>query len=253
MERVQESMLAPAIARACVIPHGVDLNVFKPASRQEARTAVGLSSKGIVVLTPAGAWGGGEWMDCITWRAAAVRIAERISEQETLLFIGLGKRAKTLQVGRATVRFVPYQTDPRLVAMYHQAADVYVHPAMVDTFPSMVLEALACGTPVVATKVGGIPEQVLSLGVDACSDTCAKPGEPATGVLVTQGDSEGMANAVITLLRNVNLRRQLSDNAVRHARRGFDLRCQFDAYEGFYAATLKDWDLARIPPAPRTV
>ena len=51
------------------------------------------------------------------------------------------------------------------VAPYYQAADVYLHAAKADNFPRAVLEALCCGTPVVATAVGGIPEQVKGLKI----------------------------------------------------------------------------------------
>ena len=75
------------------------------------------------------------------------------------------------------MRFVGHQKSAQTVAQYYQAADVYLHAATADTFPRAVLEALACGTPVVATGVGGIPEQVRSLG-DAFGPA------KATGILV---------------------------------------------------------------------
>jgi len=55
----------------------------------------------------------------------------------------------------------PYKKDPKNVARFYQAADIYIHPARADTFLNIVLEALACGTPVVASAVGGIPKQVV--------------------------------------------------------------------------------------------
>jgi glycosyltransferase involved in cell wall biosynthesis len=58
--------------------------------------------------------------------------------------------------------FCAHLTQARDVAKYYQAADLYVHAAVADTFLAS-LEALACGTPVVATGVGGIPEQIPNL------------------------------------------------------------------------------------------
>jgi glycosyltransferase involved in cell wall biosynthesis len=83
--------------------------------------------------------------------------------QRPLVFVALGEDAPAERIGAAEIRFVPYQKDPAVVARYYQAADIYIHSARADTFPNTVLEALACGTPVVATAVGGIPEQVKSL------------------------------------------------------------------------------------------
>jgi glycosyltransferase involved in cell wall biosynthesis len=74
--------------------------------------------------------------------------------------IALGEDCPDEQIGEATIRFVPFESNEHTVARYYRAADVYLHPARADTFPTSVLEAMACGTPVVASDVGGIPEQV---------------------------------------------------------------------------------------------
>ena len=66
------------------------------------------------------------------------------------------------------------------MADYYRAAEVYLHAAKVDTFPTAVLESLACGTPVVATRVGGPPEFVT----------------PGAGVLVDPLDEEAIAAAM---------------------------------------------------------
>ena len=58
------------------------------------------------------------------------------------------------------------------------ALSFYLHPARADTFPPSVIEAMACGRPVVASKVGGIPEQIV---------------EGETGFLTAVGDSQGMS------------------------------------------------------------
>ena len=46
------------------------------------------------------------------------------------------------------------------LALYEKAANIYIHASRANTFPTSVLETMACGTPVIATAVGGIPEQI---------------------------------------------------------------------------------------------
>src|SRR5207302_2872341 len=74
----------------------------------------------------------------------------------------------------------------------HDALPIYLHAARADTFPNTVLEALACATPVVATAVGGIPEQVKGLEVAEGQSQTAKLNRysrsEATGILVPAGD-----------------------------------------------------------------
>ncbi len=55
---------------------------------------------------------------------------------------------------------LPYTRDKNELAEYYAAADVYLHPALADNFPSVVIESLLCGTPVVAYDVGGLREQL---------------------------------------------------------------------------------------------
>ena len=125
---------------------------------------------------------------------------------------------------------MPYQKDPKVVARYYQVADVYIHAARADTFPNTVLEALACGTPVVATAVGGIPEQV---------------EDGVTGFLMPPGDAEAMAEAIITLLTDDALRMRLGRNAAEDAQRRFTLNRQVEAYLGWYEELVAN----RLSPA----
>src|SRR5262249_17857705 len=100
---------------------------------------------------------------------------------------------------------------------------------------------LACGTPVVATAVGGIPEQVKGLE-PAGGSLAALNGyemEEATGVLVPPRDFQGMASSCVRLLQNPGLHWRLSTNAVRDARQRFDLQRQADNYMEWYEHLLQ--------------
>jgi len=72
----------------------------------------------------------------------------------------LGEDAPVERVDKLEIRFVPYQEDPTTVARYYQAADVYVHAARAIRRPLVFRRRWAVAHPVVATAVGGIPEQV---------------------------------------------------------------------------------------------
>ena len=241
MEKVEQSILAPAIEQARVIPYGIELNVFQPAPKHKSRALLGLSQDAEVLLFTANYARRNIFKDYQTMRTALARLAVH-SNRRRLLLIALGEDLPTERIGQAEIRFVPYQSDPEVIARYYQAADVYLHAAKADTFPNTVLEALACGTPVVATAVGGIPEQVKGLGSTNCGSSALRMNaygpDEATGMLATPGDAETIAMGVKRLLDDKNLRQRLGQNAARDARKRFDLERQVTNYLDWYKELL---------------
>lgn len=231
LDKVGQSMLAPSLLRGRVIHNGVDLSVFQPADRLAVRARLGLAPDSSMLLFVANNVKGNLYKDYQTIRTSIVRLAERWSGQQ-VNFIALGGDAPPEQFGAIEIQFVPYQKDPALVAQYYQAADVFLHAAHADTFPTTVLEALACGTPVVATAVGGVPEQVKSLPANGVVRSFS--AEEATGILIPPRDAGAMASAVEQLLNNAPMRWQLGENAVKDARIRFDLERQVDSYLAWY-------------------
>jgi glycosyltransferase involved in cell wall biosynthesis len=222
MEKVEASMLKPACVEPRVIPNGVDLTVFTAGDRREARSRLGLPQDAHILLFAANGVKQNVWKDYQTMRAALERIADMMKAQP-VLFIALGDIAKEETIGATRIRFVPHQDSPSSVAQYYQAADVYVHAAKADTFPSSVIEAAACGVPVVATAVGGIPEQVI---------------DGRTGFLVPAGDADAMAQRVVRLLEREGIRRLMAAEAQQTVRERFDIRQQVRAYLDWYDSLL---------------
>lgn len=252
MQKVEQSILAPAIEQARVIPYGIELNVFRPAPKDKARALLGLPQDAEVLLFTANYARRNIFKDYQTMRTALARVAAH-STRRRLLFIAVGEDLPTERIGQAEVRFVPYQKDPEVIARYYQAADVYLHAAKADTFPNTVLEALACGTPVVATAVGGIPEQVKGLESTDCGSSAVRMNtygiDEATGMLAAQGDAETIAIGVERLLNDESLRWRLGENAARDAHKRFDLQREADSYLDWYRELLGGNSLQRQKPA----
>ena len=232
-DRVEQSMLAPAIIEARVIATGVDLKRYHPGDQAEARAALGLPQGEKILLFAANGVRRNPWKDFETMRAAVSAIAERMP-QVRITFLALGENSPPERFGRAQIRFVPYEQDPVTVTRYYQAADLYLHAAKADTFPRVIIEALACGTPVVATAVGGIVEQVKSLrGWEATASVY--DASQATGILVRSADPAGLAAAADVLLRDESLRQRLGQNGARDARSRWSLEKQTDRYLDWYS------------------
>ena len=232
MSKVRDSILATAIIEARVIPNGVDISRFRSGNRTAARAELGIPDGTRIVLFASNGIKSNPWKDYATLRAAIGLLSSRMPPM-ALKFIGLGEKAPPENAGAASIEFVPFQKDPGMVARYYQAADVFVHSSRADTFPNVVLESLACGTPVVATAIGGIPEQIKSLGSGFAGITGYGVDE-ATGVLVPSGNPDALALGLQRVLTDDALRIQLSENAARDARARFDVSDQVKAYIDWY-------------------
>lgn len=215
MRKVEQSMLVEGLVESQVIANSVDLSTFSPASRETARLALGLPQDRPILLFAAAGIRQNMWKDFATLRAAI----SRLGAERELLLLALGDNAESETVGHAEIRYIPFQNDAPAVARYYQAADVYVHASRADTFPNAILEAMACGLPVIATAVGGIPEQV---------------DDGKTGFLVPVGADDALAKRVRQLLDDAGLRQQMGEAGAGKAHAIYGLDRQIDAYLTWY-------------------
>lgn len=241
MDRALRSMLGLAVEDAAVIPNGIDLSIFQAREKDAARVRLGIPAGTQVILIVEGNPAKNRWKDVVTIRSAVSRIAATFP-QKNVMFLVLGDpgECRVESPMAATVRWLGYLSDPAQVALCLQASDLYLHAAHADTHPLAVIESLACGTPVIATAVGGIPEQVKGLSV---------PGHPAslpsyevaeaTGVLVPAADADHMAAAATTLMKHDDVLQHLSRNAVRDAQARFDLSGQVDSVLEWYRRAIR--------------
>jgi len=198
--RARLAALGVAAERVTVIPNGVDGTKFRPMSRAEARAKLGLD--GGPYLLAVGHLVALKGFDLVIESLARLRAGGNCPDLRLLVVGEGGERAplealaRRLGVGGA-VRFAGPLSHPELRTWYN-AADVFCLASSREGWPNVVLEALACGTPVVATRVGGIPEIVTSDSVG----------------LLAERSPEALAGAIEEALRRTWDREVL----VRHAR-----------------------------------
>lgn len=130
------------------------------------------------------------------------------------------KTDQTMPPNTRTFSFVPKET---LLEAY-RSADLAVVPSFWDNSPNTVYEAMAAGLPLVASRVGGIPELV---------------ADQKTGILVPPGDHEALAAGLIRLLRNTTERQQMAANARARITERASLSPNIDKREALYTEVLE--------------
>jgi glycosyltransferase involved in cell wall biosynthesis len=203
---------------ASVIPYGINIEIFRPKEKSEARAQLNIPlDKFVCLFVSVSGAAANPYKDYQTVRAAIARL-QAGPHACNLQFICLGGSA--VSGSDPSMLFPGRISDPQRVALYYQAADVFLHAAHADNFPCTVLEAQACGLPVVATSVGGIPEQI---------------EHNVTGYLVRRSDDAAMADRVRQLLAGQDLRNALGAQAAARATALYNGELQMQRYLDLYA------------------
>ncbi len=153
----------PGGAEPLLVYLGRDSSLFRPASdRRRVRRELGLDPDATVAAYV------GALVDSKGMADLASVLPELLRRHADLIFVcvGSGDSRETLadagqRSGRRESVILPGAVPPSEVARYLQAADFFVTPSHSEGMPQSVLEAMNCGLPVVATRVGGIPQAVL--------------------------------------------------------------------------------------------
>jgi phosphatidyl-myo-inositol dimannoside synthase len=213
------SALAPQ-ARVEVIGNGVDARLFHPVRRDAAlarslglqgRVVVGFTGelrqkKGLVILMESLA-------ELARERPVSLLAVGGVREDDAGLFGVLQRKHPTVHTA-----LVPYRQAEDLPPLY-ALMDVFAHPSLRDGMPNALLEAMACGRPVVASTAGGIPD-VVRHGRD--------------GLLVAPGDAGALAAAIGRLFGDAGTAKALGRAGRERVTRDFTPRVEAEGYQSLY-------------------
>ncbi|MDO9119179.1 MAG: glycosyltransferase family 4 protein [Nitrospira sp.] len=218
-EEARKSSLLSEI-RVDVIPYGLDLDVFTPRDKAYSRDLLGIPQDARVVFFLA---------DVVDNRRkgfsflleALPHCAKRV---EKLLLVSLGQQPPQAD-GRMPWLHLGSIHDDRLLSAVYSAADLFVLPSLQDNLANTVLEAMACGVPVVSFNSGGTPEMV-------------RPG--ITGQLVLAFEVSALAATIVEMMNAPEYRKLLSENCRRLALDEYPLQLQAERYAELYRSLVSD-------------
>jgi glycosyltransferase involved in cell wall biosynthesis len=200
-----------------LVPNAVDTQLFKPCKEVEDNLVVWVGrfvpEKGVEYLIK-----------------ATKTVSDKFSSAKFLL-IGYGPlKAKIIEMAHAyglIGKFVTFAgpLSRGEIAQILSKATVFVFPSLKEGLPLSVLEALACGNPVVGSNIPGISDIVT---------------HGQNGLLVSPRNPDALANAILTLLEDENLRRRSSQNARRLIVEKYSWNIVLNKIEEVYREAIKE-------------
>lgn len=207
-----------------IIYNGIDTNIFKPLRPDLNKLRSGLNlpldKRIILVVAKGGAsnpWKGGNY---------AQEVIKAFKSDSRTFFVDLGG---DISKNNTRLKAVNYVTDQSTLAKYYSAADMLLYPSIADNCPMVVLEAMACGLPIVSFNTGGIPELV---------------EHKINGYIAEYKNADDLNIGVEYLL---NLTPQETEKMRQHSidkiKNGFTLEKMADQYLNLYKKEIKNFNL----------
>lgn len=192
-----------------VINNGIDLDTFKP-TESDFREKYNLVDKKIV-LGVSSNWSYWKGLDVF------LRLSDCLPEDYTVVLVGLSKENKK-DISSKIVAIEKTANKKELAEIY-SSADVFLNPTRKDTFPTVNIEALACGLPVVTFKTGGSPEII--------DNSCG---------LVLENES---IDLIIKRVKDICINKPFSKEACIDRAKQFDKTKQYQTYVDLYESIVK--------------
>jgi len=188
-----------------VINNAIDLNTFKP-TESNFKAQYNIDEKKIV-LGVSFDWDNKKGLDCF------INLSETLPADYQIILVGTNDEIDK-QLTQNIISIHRTNDKQELAAIY-TAADVYVNPTREDTYPTVNLEAMACGTPVVTFRAGGSPEAIV---------------ENKTGYVVECDDLDAMKNRILEIC---STDKELKENCIKHSK-SFDDKSKYKEYLDLY-------------------
>ena len=174
------------------IPNPIDTHIYKKGSKEEARQRLGLPlDKKLILFASQRVTNENKGMSYL------IEACRQLSDQCEVVILGGHAEEVVEQLPMKAYPLGYVNEEQRIVDVYN-AADVFVLPSLSENLPNTIMEAMACGVPCVAFKVGGIPEEIDHL---------------KNGYVAAYRDAEDLAKGIAWVLKEADYE-SLSQQAV---------------------------------------
>ncbi|MCK5345273.1 MAG: glycosyltransferase, partial [Candidatus Heimdallarchaeota archaeon] len=199
-----------------LIYNGIDHEIFRPMNKTEVRKKLNLPLDKTILMFSAhygirNFWKGGDYL---------LKALEQIDD-ENIFFLNVGSSENLDKRIKSSIEWVsiPYIDNEITMAEYYAASDLFLYPSLADNCPLVVLESMACGTPVIAFETGGIPELITNM---------------RSGYIARYKDVGDFVKGIKLFLNDMDLRTKAGLSARKDVETHFTLDKMVTLYEELY-------------------
>jgi glycosyltransferase involved in cell wall biosynthesis len=203
------------------IPNGVKTNLYQPLDPEQCKAVLGIPVTKRVLMFGAEILG-----DLRKGADLLLKVLQGLPQslKSEVLLLTFGKSGDEItKAADMEVFNLGYIGGDRMKAIAYSAADLFLFPTRADNLPLVLQESMACGTPMVSFKVGGVPDLV-------------RPG--VTGYLANPEDIKDFQDGILELLEDPDLRAQMGQNCREIALQEYSLALQTQRYIELYQQIL---------------
>ncbi len=206
-----------------VIPNGLDTQIYKPVDRKQARKLLGLPLDKQIILFGAISATSAPRKGFQLLKPALQKLSQDPNlDRIELVIFGSSQPSNPPNLG-FKVNYLGQLNDDIALALVYAAADVFVAPSLEDNLPNTVIEALACGTPCVSFKIGGMSDMI---------------EHKQNGYLAQPFDISDLADGIAWVLTDGERHQKLGDRAREKVEQEFTLELQANRYAMLYQELL---------------
>lgn len=187
------------------IHNGIDLNSFKYNQDSNFRSKYHLEDK-FIVLAVASVWDNTKGLDHLE------KLSKELPSNIQLVVVGATNTKDTVNIEKALC--IPRTSSVKELCDIYSGADVFMNLTRQDTFPTVNIEAMACGLPVLTYKTGGSPEILTS----------------ETGIVIEKNDLDSMKDTIIKLSQSNPFKKE---DCIRNASK-YSLENMYQEYLELY-------------------
>jgi glycosyltransferase involved in cell wall biosynthesis len=224
--------------RVEVIPNSLETDIFKPKAKDLAKKELGLDTQLITLLF--GAYTGHEKRKGFAKLLDTMKHCLKYKEFKDLVkkkgikILTFGPPQVELEKLAIEIESIGYIDDNEKLSTIYSAADIFILPSLEDNLPNTMLEAMACGTPVVSFEVGGMPDMITN-GI--------------TGYMAPPFDVKTFGEIIIKIIFSKDERKQMELNCRQLIEKKFKLQDQAENYLALFEDLLKSGKV--IPKSKR--